>query len=183
VLCITLLLITIYVDVHHFTLTRFDILSRGGFRTLSSTHVVTRLGCPPSLTQGTYFSRYFTSPYIQCAIYRAHAKTPRPITCVSFGDNGSGTEVWGVAVNKIISVTGLEHNRKYHTLMDKRLTTRFDPTVALTSGTQWRPLVRSTCLGDTVTSLWTMILSRLIPMFCLCISSTEVYVQERKPIC
>ena len=47
-----------------------------GCRTYSSTHVVTRLGCPPSLTQCTYF---FTSPYVQCAIYRAHAK-PHSVT-------------------------------------------------------------------------------------------------------
>jgi hypothetical protein len=90
-----------------------------GYRTHSSTHVVTRLVCPPLLTQRTYF---FTSPYIQCTIYRAHAITARPITCLSFRDIVDlGQNFEGVACDKTISVTELDPNHKYQILRAKRL--------------------------------------------------------------
>ena len=81
--------------------------------------------CPRSLTQGTCFSHYF-----HYTIYHAHAKSQRPITCLSFTDiTNLAQQFEGVACEKTISVKKLDLNRKYRILRAKRLTTRFDPTV------------------------------------------------------
>jgi hypothetical protein len=132
----------------------------------SSTHVVTRLGCPPSLTQGTYF--------LLLPIYNALfiAQMWNPATCnLSFFQrhNGSGTKVWVGRVGQDYLCHRIGPNREYRILRAKRLTTRFGPTVVLTIRDSMEALFRSSCLGDTVTLWRTMILNRLIPMSCSCI--------------
>jgi len=90
-----------------------------------------RLGCPVTNTRYVFF--LVTSPYIRCTIHRAHAKFPRPITCLSFRDIMDLAQKFErVACDKTISVTELDPNRKYRILRAKRPKTRFGPTAVLT---------------------------------------------------
>jgi hypothetical protein len=74
-----------------------------------------RLGCPVTNTRYVFF--LVTSPYIRCTIHRAHAKFPRPITCLSFRDIMDLAQKFErVACDKTISVTELDPNRKYRIL-------------------------------------------------------------------
>ena len=133
------------------------------------------------IKHGTYSSCWKFLLPIPNALFTAHMKTPRPVTCVSFRDTMDLVQTFeGVTLDKTVSVSNLERNRKYPILRAKRFTPRIVPAVVL-SGTHWKTLLRSCCRKDTVTSWRTMILWKSIPMLCPSISSTEASVQQRKP--
>jgi len=117
---------------------------------------------------------FFNSPYIQFAIYRAHAKIPRSIPSISFRDIMDMAQKFeGVVYEKTVWQNG---NQIVNITFSGLIELKIHSVARWCSlfGTQWRPELRCSCLGDIVTSKRTMILNRLIPMLCSCISSRGV---------
>ena len=151
---------------------------RSYFR-VPSTYAWSRPGCPQPLTKFTSLS-----PYIQYTTYHAHAKSQRPIACLSFSDIMDLTQTLRGSRAKRLSLspnwTSIV-NIAFSGLKDWLQNSA--PLWWSLSGVKGQLRPKYSCLGGIVMSLRTPILNRLIPMLCSCIWSTRAYFQQRKPTC
>ena len=179
-----MLLITIYVEVHDVTIT---------FSNLSQLFNAVRGVLYPffnarrdsrglSTVINTRYVFFFFSLYPMHYSSRT-CENPENYNLPFFQRyNGSGTEVGGFRVRHDYHCHRIGPNCKYRILRSTRLTTRIGPIVVLTIRDSMEAAVQvllPTRYSDVVRA---MILNRLIPMVCSCISSTEACVQL-KPTC